>query len=82
MSKYRTTVRTDAVATFQRDEFGLDAGKSYGFSNSLTGRDAPNLIQGCHDIARQREAGRREVLAQVTHRRGAGNEQNVGCALQ
>jgi polyisoprenoid-binding protein YceI len=26
----------DALATFQRDEFGLDAGKSYGFSMEVT----------------------------------------------
>ena len=26
----------DAIATFQRDEFGLDAGKSYGFSMDVT----------------------------------------------
>jgi polyisoprenoid-binding protein YceI len=26
----------DAIATFQRDEFGLDAGKSYGFSMEVT----------------------------------------------
>jgi polyisoprenoid-binding protein YceI len=26
----------DASATFQRDEFGLDAGKSYGFSMEVT----------------------------------------------
>ena len=26
----------DALATFQRDEFGLDAGKSYGFSMNVT----------------------------------------------
>ena len=26
----------DAFATFQRDEFGLDAGKSYGFSMEVT----------------------------------------------
>lgn len=26
----------DALATFQRDEFGLDAGKSYGFSMDVT----------------------------------------------
>jgi polyisoprenoid-binding protein YceI len=26
----------DAFATFQRDEFGLEAGKSYGFSMEVT----------------------------------------------
>jgi len=43
---------------------------------------ARDLIQhGCL-VARQLQAGRRQVFTQMCYRRGAGNQQNVGCALQ
>src|SRR3984885_2826708 len=51
-------------------------------STSLTGRGASNLIERGYRSARQLEFGGREVLAQMFERRGAGNKQNIGRALQ